>query len=85
MAAIYPSDYPYRDRPAAVRYFACGDRLDLAIMRNDGRSIKMLRYAQDILAMETREALEQERNRIKKVVDDLLAPLLNAFKHTPNT
>jgi len=59
----------YTDRTPAMRYFACGDRLDIAILRNDGRSIKMLRYAQDILAMETREALEQERNRGKQGVE----------------
>ena len=73
----------YTDRTPSTRYFACGDRLDIAIMRNDSKRVSLLRYAQDILAMETREAMEQERNRVKEVVDDLLAPLLNAFKRTP--
>lgn len=83
MAAIYPPDYPYRDRPAAVRYFACGDRLDLAIMRNDSKRVSLLRYAQDILAMETREALEQERQAVSKATERLIAPLLSAFRPTP--
>ena len=73
----------YTDRTPAMRYFACGDRLDIAILRNDGRSIKMLRYAQDILAMETREALEQERQAVSKATERLIAPLLNAFRPTP--
>ncbi len=84
MAAIHPADYADSiDRTPATRYFACGDRLDLAIMRNDSKRVSLLRYAQDILAMETREALEQERQAVSKATERLIAPLLNAFRPTP--
>ena len=71
----------YTDRTPALRYYDCGDRLDFAILKNDSKRIALLRHAQDMLAAETRKALEQERNRLKEVVDDLLGPLFNAFKH----
>jgi len=73
----------YIDRTPATRYFACGDRLDLAILRNDSKRVSLLRYAQDILAMETREALEQERQAMSKEVERLIAHFMNAFKRTP--
>lgn len=69
----------YTDRTPALRYYDCGDRLDVAILKNDSKRIALLRYAQDMLAAETREALEQERKQMSKMLDELSWSIAMAF------
>jgi hypothetical protein len=79
MAAIYTSDYA--DRTPTELFFACGDRLDYAILKGDSKRIALLRYAQDTLTKDARRALEQERRRVQDNINELFRPLLEAFKH----
>jgi hypothetical protein len=72
----------YAERTPAHRYYTCSGRLDEAILKNDGKRVRLLRYAQDILADETRQALELERQRIRSMVDEMFAPIFQSFKHT---
>lgn len=81
MHALYPADHA--DTSPTTRYYACGDRLDHALLKNDSKRIRRLRYAQDMLAEEVREALQEERERISRQVDEMLQSLFDAFKPQP--
>jgi len=66
---------------ATARYFAATDRLDDARLRGSQHRINCLQAMVDQLVIEAREALAQEEQARKKVVDDMLATFTSIFKN----